>query len=220
MAESLAFTYSQLHDNGKALAILKVGNSAVGSAATLAHTGSMTHDAATYPPEVIAHAAELGINGFEHRRFLNSFYVNRFPDSFARGVPFQDNPRTLDCRISGTTASLCGLEDGSALAVARILLAHSVTFSTGGIPLLYLGDEVGQLNDYDYPTLLRLILILLQLTPSLPPLPVWLLLRLMVTRTWTIDSSTKADRIDVMSNSACDNAPTSVTTTTTIMVGI
>lgn len=95
-------------------------------------------------------AAEFGINGFDHRRFLNSFYVNRFPGSFARGVPFQDNPRTGDCRISGTTASLCGLEDGSAEAIRRILLAHSVTFSTGGIPLLYLGDEVGQLNDYDY----------------------------------------------------------------------
>lgn len=95
-------------------------------------------------------AAELGINGFDHRRFLNSFYVNRFPGSFARGVPFQDNPRTGDCRISGTTASLCGLEDGSAEAIRRVLLAHSVAFSTGGIPLLYLGDEVGQLNDYDY----------------------------------------------------------------------
>ncbi|KIS27484.1 amylosucrase [Arthrobacter sp. SPG23] len=95
-------------------------------------------------------AAELGINGFDHRRFLNSFYVNRFPGSFARGVPFQDNPRTGDCRISGTTASLCGLEDGTGQAVDRILLAHSVAFSTGGIPLLYLGDEVGQLNDYGY----------------------------------------------------------------------
>ena len=95
-------------------------------------------------------AAELGINGFDHRRFLNSFYVNRFPGSFAHGVPFQDNPRTGDCRISGTTASLCGLEDASAQAVERILLAHSVVFSTGGIPLLYLGDEVGQLNDYQY----------------------------------------------------------------------
>ncbi|HET6269398.1 MAG TPA: amylosucrase [Arthrobacter sp.] len=95
-------------------------------------------------------AAELGINGYDHRRFLNSFYVNRFPGSFARGVPFQDNPRTGDCRISGTTASLLGLEDGSSQAVARILLAHSVAFSTGGIPLLYLGDEVGQLNDYQY----------------------------------------------------------------------
>ena len=95
-------------------------------------------------------AAELGINAFEHRRFLNSFYVNRFPGSFARGVPFQDNPRTGDCRISGTTASLCGLEGGTAAAVDRILLAHSVAFSTGGIPLLYLGDEVGQFNDYGY----------------------------------------------------------------------
>jgi amylosucrase len=95
-------------------------------------------------------AAEFGINGFEHRRFLNSFYVNRFPGSFARGVAFQDNPRTGDCRISGTTASLCGLEDGSPEAIRRILLVHSIAISTGGIPLIYLGDEVGQLNDYAY----------------------------------------------------------------------
>ncbi len=95
-------------------------------------------------------AAELGINGHDHRRFLNAFYVNRFPGSFARGVPFQDNPRTGDCRISGTTASLAGLEAGDDGAVARILLAHSIILSTGGIPLLYLGDEVGQLNDYAY----------------------------------------------------------------------
>lgn len=95
-------------------------------------------------------AAELGISGFDHRRFLNAFYVNRFPGSFARGVPFQDNPRTGDCRICGTTASLCGLEDDPDHAIERILLAHSVAFSTGGIPLLYLGDEVGQLNDYQY----------------------------------------------------------------------
>ncbi len=95
-------------------------------------------------------AAEVGIDGFAHRRFLNSFFVNRFPESFARGVPFQDNPRTGDCRISGTTASLCGLGTGSTQAVGRILLAHSVAFSTGGIPLIYLGDEVGQLNDDGY----------------------------------------------------------------------
>ena len=95
-------------------------------------------------------AAELGINGYDHRRFLNQFYVNRFPGSFARGVPFQDNPKTGDCRIAGTTASLAGLEAEDAGAVDRILLAHSITLSTGGMPLLYLGDEVGQLNDYGY----------------------------------------------------------------------
>ncbi|UYN84978.1 MAG: alpha-amylase family protein [Microcella sp.] len=92
-------------------------------------------------------AAELGIDGFEHRRFLNSFFVGRHEGSFARGIPFQDNPATGDCRISGTTASLAGLEAGDAGAIDRILLAHSIIASTGGIPLLYLGDEVGQLND-------------------------------------------------------------------------
>ena len=95
-------------------------------------------------------AAELGINGHDHRRFLNAFFVNRFPGSFARGVPFQDNPRTGDCRISGTTASLAGLEADDDAGIARILLAHAIVLSTGGIPLLYLGDEVGQLNDYGY----------------------------------------------------------------------
>jgi len=93
-------------------------------------------------------ARELGIDGFDHRRFLNSFYVNRFPGSFARGVAFQENPKTGDARVSGTTASLAGLEAGDPEAVYRIVLAHSIVLSTGGIPLLYLGDEVGQTNDY------------------------------------------------------------------------
>lgn len=95
-------------------------------------------------------ALEFAIQGFDHRQFLNRFYVNRFDGSFARGVPFQDNPATGDCRISGTAASLCGLEQGDPHAVARLLLLYSVVLSSGGIPLLYLGDEVGTLNDLDY----------------------------------------------------------------------
>jgi amylosucrase len=95
-------------------------------------------------------AADLGIVGFDHRRFLNQYYVNRFPGSFARGVPFQDNPRTGDCRISGTTASLAGVEAGDAGGIERVLLLYSLALSAGGIPLIYLGDEVGQLNDYGY----------------------------------------------------------------------
>jgi amylosucrase len=95
-------------------------------------------------------AARLGVKAADHRRFLNQFFVNRFPGSFARGVPFQDNPATGDCRISGTCASLCGLEQGDPLAVERILLLHGVTLSTPGIPLLYLGDEVGTLNDHGF----------------------------------------------------------------------
>jgi amylosucrase len=95
-------------------------------------------------------ALKFGINGYDHRQFLNRFYVNRFDGSFARGVPFQDNPATGDCRISGTCASLSGLEQGDPLAVKRILLLHSVVLSSGGIPLIYLGDEVGTLNDLNY----------------------------------------------------------------------
>lgn len=46
--DAFARAARRIHGNGKSLAILKVGNSEVGSAATLAHTGSMTNDADTY----------------------------------------------------------------------------------------------------------------------------------------------------------------------------
>ncbi|MDO4681424.1 MAG: amylosucrase [Lautropia sp.] len=95
-------------------------------------------------------AAQFGINGFDHRHFLNRFYNNRFPGSFARGVPFQENPATGDARVSGTLASLAGLEQDDPHAVARILLLYSVPLSAGGLPLIYLGDEVGTLNDRRY----------------------------------------------------------------------
>lgn len=95
-------------------------------------------------------AQQLGVHGFDHRQFLNRFFVNRFDGSFARGVPFQDNPITGDCRICGTSASLAGLEQNDPHGVERVLLLYSVTLSTGGIPLLYLGDEVGALNDHGY----------------------------------------------------------------------
>ncbi len=103
-------------------------------------------------------AIRLGIEGYPHRRFLNEFYMGRFPGSFARGLPFQYNPKTGDARISGTCASLAGLEKALAeetevevsLALGRILLIHSIILSIGGIPLLYLGDEIATLNDYGY----------------------------------------------------------------------
>jgi amylosucrase len=103
-------------------------------------------------------AARLNINGFDHRVFLNSFYTGRFAGSFARGLPFQENPKTRDMRISGTCASLAGLEKAVKeetsievdLAIRRILLIHAIILTIGGIPLIYLGDEIATLNDYDY----------------------------------------------------------------------
>lgn len=101
-------------------------------------------------------AESLGIHPFYHRQYLNRFYTGEEEGSFSAGQPFQFNPRTLDMRISGTTASLAGLERaletddewGVELAIRRILLMYGIVLSMGGIPLLYLGDEVGMLNDY------------------------------------------------------------------------
>lgn len=53
----------------------------------------------------------------------------------------------VDRGVAGTTASLAGLGDEDDLAEARIVLAHALALSAPGIPMLWLGDEVGQLND-------------------------------------------------------------------------
>ena len=103
-------------------------------------------------------AARLGVNGNDHRNFLNEFYRGRFSGTFARGLPFQENLKTGDCRISGTCASLAGLEkaineEGPQevdLAIRRIALIHGIIITAGGIPLIYLGDEIGTMNDYSF----------------------------------------------------------------------
>ncbi|HUV98516.1 MAG TPA: amylosucrase [Gallionella sp.] len=93
-----------------------------------------------------------------HRRFLVDYFTGKFSGSPARGMPFGDNPKTGDARISGSLASLVGLE--SALenqneeaidaAIKTILLLHSMILSFGGIPLLYYGDAIGTLNSLEY----------------------------------------------------------------------
>jgi len=105
-----------------------------------------------------ADAAAAGLDGKAHRRFLSEFYAAGFPGSFARGALFQDNPATGDSRISGMTASLCGIEaalevgeaaDPAALtaAIRRLESMYAVAFSFGGIPLIYMGDELALRND-------------------------------------------------------------------------
>lgn len=103
-------------------------------------------------------AAEVGWTGFTHRRFLADFYAGRFPGSFGRGADFQANPDTGDVRTSGSAASLCGVEaaldtgDVAAMdaAVRRLVLLYSVAMSFGGVPLVYMGDELALRNDHSY----------------------------------------------------------------------
>lgn len=91
-----------------------------------------------------------------HRQFLVDYFTGTYNDSAARGLPFGRNEKTGDTRISGSLASLVGLqaaleEGGDDTAVQDsidiILLLHGMIMAFGGIPLLYYGDEIGSLND-------------------------------------------------------------------------
>jgi len=93
-----------------------------------------------------------------HRKFLVDYFTGKFNHSHARGLPFGQNTKTGDTRISGSLASLVGLDhaletgDNQAIAdsIKLILLLHGMILSFGGIPLLYYGDEIGTLNDDSY----------------------------------------------------------------------
>jgi amylosucrase len=97
----------------------------------------------------------VGFTPYEHRRFLASYFAGRHPGSFARGADFGLNPHTGDVRTSGSAASLAGLElalesgepEAVDAALRRLETMYAVAFSTGGIPLLYMGDELAMLND-------------------------------------------------------------------------
>ncbi|MEZ5095320.1 MAG: alpha-amylase family protein [Nocardioides sp.] len=95
-------------------------------------------------------AAAVGRDGAAHRRFLSDWYSGDFPGSWARGLVFQENAVTGDRRISGSLASLAGLECHDPGAVPRILLAHAIILGFGGLPVLWMGDELGLLNDADW----------------------------------------------------------------------
>ncbi len=101
-----------------------------------------------------------GYDPVKHRRFLVDYFTGGFPGSPARGLPFGENPKTGDARISGSLASLVGLEaalesqDEAAIesAIKTIILLHSMILAFGGIPLLYYGDAIGMLNSQEYLT--------------------------------------------------------------------
>lgn len=97
----------------------------------------------------------LGYDPAQHRRFLARFYSGGHQGSFGRGIDFQSNPATGDVRTSGMAASLAGLEQALEVgddaqvtaALHKLELLYSVVYSFGGIPLIYMGDEIALLND-------------------------------------------------------------------------
>ena len=104
------------------------------------------------------HIYAIGWDAKSHRKFLLDYYCQNIEWSPAVGVVFMFDPKTGDGRITGSCASLLGLEkaleknekESIQLAVAKIIMIHGIILSYGGIPLIYAGDEIGTLNDYSY----------------------------------------------------------------------
>ncbi|MFZ1749767.1 MAG: alpha-glucosidase C-terminal domain-containing protein, partial [Saprospiraceae bacterium] len=101
---------------------------------------------------------DAGFNPYEHRRFLKNYYSGEYQTSVSKGALFAVNPKTQDARISGTLASLCGLEDAInkkdneqiQLSIQKIILMQAHAIFLGGIPMLFYGDELGYTNDYNF----------------------------------------------------------------------
>jgi len=103
-------------------------------------------------------AEVVNIDLDKHLSFLNQFYTENSTNNFPSGVTFQNDPSLDHQGVCGSLASLCGLEKSIAnndqaainLSIKRINLLHSIILSIGGIPLIYSGDELALLNDYQY----------------------------------------------------------------------
>ena len=100
----------------------------------------------------------FGTDEKAHKRFLSQWFQGRWEGSVSRGELYNDDPASGDARQCGTTASLCGIEkagfenDPAAMeqAVRFDLTLHAMMFMQTGLPLLYSGDELAQVNDYSY----------------------------------------------------------------------
>ena len=99
-----------------------------------------------------------GMEERPHKEYINEFFLGNVEGSDSRGELYNYDPVTGDARFCGTTASMCGVEaaleeqDEEKLeaSIQRILMLHAYMFTQSGIPVLYSGDEIGQLNDNEY----------------------------------------------------------------------
>ena len=102
--------------------------------------------------------SEWGMKEVPHKKYLNDYFQGRTEGSVSRGELYNEDPVTGDARFCATTASMCGIESAGfeqdeekmERAVGKDIMLHAYMFTQSGIPMLYSGDEVGQVNDYTY----------------------------------------------------------------------
>ena len=101
---------------------------------------------------------QFGMEEVPHKKYLNDFLTGHYWGSDSRRELYNDDPRLGDARLCGTTASLCGVEAAEYErnewkldhAIDLDIMLHAFLLTQTGIPVLYSGDEIGQLNDYTY----------------------------------------------------------------------
>ena len=101
---------------------------------------------------------QFGIEEVAHKKYINDYLKGAYWGSNSRGELYNDDPRLGDARMCGTTASLCGIEAAEyeknefkqKEAIKLDIMLHAFLLTQTGMPVLYSGDEIGQLNDYTY----------------------------------------------------------------------
>lgn len=99
-----------------------------------------------------------GIGERSHKQYLNDYFQGYAGNSNSRGELYNADPVTGDARFCGTTASMCGVEkagfeqndEAMEKAIQMDVMLHAYMFMQSGIPVLYSGDEIAQVNDYTY----------------------------------------------------------------------
>jgi amylosucrase len=88
---------------------------------------------------------QAGFTPYDHRMYIKNYYGGTFPGTPARGALFAINPKTQDARLSGSLASLCGLESAIEAkdvaliqtSIDKILLMQAQSIFVGGLPMLF-----------------------------------------------------------------------------------
>lgn len=99
-----------------------------------------------------------GMEEVPHKQYLNDFFTGKVEGSFSCGELYNESLYFNDARVCATTASMCGIEralneknrEYLDMAIQLDTMLHAFMLMQTGVPVLYSGDEIGQLNDYSY----------------------------------------------------------------------